>query len=243
MNDHRLIEELLSARALGGLDAEGDQRLRTEMARHGRCEDCARLESESAEAAGRLAFALEPVPVTRDLEERTLARLRAAGAPSRPAAVPDGGTPERPARAEPAGRATWLRPLAAAAAAVALFVGGWAAGSLGRGDAEFPLEEGRVVTFQGELGRSLSLVYRPGDDGLYLVGSNVETLSPDRTYALWLFPGDTPVNAGCFDPSGDGEVLRFVDATVGAAHTAAVTEEAEACPSAPTTDPLFTAAL
>lgn len=222
MRDHALIEELLTVRALGAIDPDDDARLRDEMARHGDCEECGRLARETTEAAGRLAFALDPVPVGHDLEERTVARLR----------------DERPSP----GATPWVRPLVAAVAAALLFAGGWLAGRATGGGTPFPLEDGRVAAFQGSGSGNLALVYRPGERGLYLIGSDLAEPVDGITYELWLFRDGTPVRAGCFEPS-DGGILRFVDVSLGGAETAAVTRESTACPTAPTTEPLFTATL
>ncbi|TMM22545.1 MAG: anti-sigma factor [Actinobacteria bacterium] len=58
--DHGPIEELLAARALGGLEPEDDAALRAAMAAHGDCEECRRLETGFEETAGLLGFALDP---------------------------------------------------------------------------------------------------------------------------------------------------------------------------------------
>ena len=51
--DHELIEELIAVRALGGLDAADEERLRAEMASHGPdCEECLRLEADYLVAIG-----------------------------------------------------------------------------------------------------------------------------------------------------------------------------------------------
>lgn len=99
------------------------------------------------------------------------------------------------------------------------------------------------MTFQGLGTANLALVYRPGERGIYLVGSNNGRPVRGKTYELWLFRGETPVRAACFEPSDAGVVLRFVDAPIGCAHTAAVTQEPTECPPAPTSEPLFTASL
>ena len=81
--DHTTIEELLAVQALGGLDGDDVQTLAAERASHGDCEECARLEAEFSETAGRLAFSLEPVPVDDAMADRILAdvpRLSCRGA-------------------------------------------------------------------------------------------------------------------------------------------------------------------
>ncbi|MGH2680389.1 MAG: hypothetical protein ACRDG8_07885, partial [Actinomycetota bacterium] len=70
--DHTSVDELLAARALDGLDPEEADRLDREMAAHGDCETCRRLEAEHRETAGMLALALEPRPVDPRVLERIL---------------------------------------------------------------------------------------------------------------------------------------------------------------------------
>ena len=59
--DHALIDELLAVRALGGLDEDDAAVLERELAAHGDCAECRRLEAEHTEVAGMLALALDPV--------------------------------------------------------------------------------------------------------------------------------------------------------------------------------------
>ena len=81
IRDHALIDELLAARALDGLDAGDAALLERELAAHGDCEECRRLEIEHAEVAGMLALALDPRPVREDMADRILAEGRSAAAP------------------------------------------------------------------------------------------------------------------------------------------------------------------
>jgi hypothetical protein len=237
MRDHRIIEELLSVRALGALDPGDEERLHAEMAEHGACEGCRRIERETQEVAGRLPFALDPIPVGRELEDDTvvlaLAARPAAGAGRTPANAPD-------ARRT---RASMIRPLVAVAAALVLFVAGWAAGSITHGNRTSATQGTQVATFHGTAQGTLVLVYASPERGGYLVGSNLAPPSSGKTYALWLFHGSSPVNAGCFEPSAAGTILRSVDASLAGAGSAAVTVEPTTCPSAPTSQPILTATL
>ena len=63
--DHRLIDELLAVRALDGLDEDDAARLDRELASHGDCAECRRLEAEHLEVAGMLPLALDPRAVER----------------------------------------------------------------------------------------------------------------------------------------------------------------------------------
>jgi hypothetical protein len=234
MKDHTQIEELLSLRALGAIEPQDEALLRAEMADHHQpCEECRRLEREISEVAGRLPFALDPIPIDRDLEDDTVAKALAV----RPAAVAAGtatGGGDTPSR-------RWIRALVAVAAAIALFVGGWVAGSIGRGR---PADVGaQISTFHGTPGINLALVHASPERGAYLVGSDLPPAPAGKTYALWFFHGATPVSAGCFEPTTQGTITALVDASLTGAGSAAVTLEPTACPSAPTSAPILTANL
>jgi hypothetical protein len=234
MRDHGWIEELFVVRSLGGLDPEDEHELHREMVEHGdECSGCRRLEAEYPayeDAAGRLAFALDPVPVRAGLEDEVVARAL-------------GSEPMRlmtPRELQRARRGPVLRPLVAVAASLVLFAVGWAAGALTSGDDVSVPTDARVVVFDGEGGATLTLAYRPGDRGVYLVGS-LDPQPGDQTYELWTFRGDTPVRGGCFRPRADGSVFEFLDAEIEPTPLMAVTVESASCPSAPTTDPILIA--
>ncbi len=235
MNDHDLIEELASARALGGLDPEDAAVLEAELASHGDCAECRRLVAEAEEVAGRLAFAIDPVAVPAGFEDRVIAARRAQGvAPM---------TSEHPRRAGAASVRTWAHPLVAAAAAIVLFIGGWVASDvLGGAPGELPAGT-RVVTFEGKEPGSLSVAFTPGKPGVYLLGSGLATLPEGKAYELWMLRNGSPVLASCFRPSADGSLFSFVDADVGKADTMAVTIEPSACSTQPTTSPILTAEI
>jgi Anti-sigma-K factor rskA len=240
MRDHGMIEGLLAARELGGLEHEGEEELRAEMRSHGDCAECRRLEDETSEAVARIAFSLAPVEPSAGLEEATVARALAVRPATRRA---DPSLGPVPVAARPRRSRAWTRALAAAVAAVGLFAGGWLAGSLRDGGPEFPLAQGRVAAFQGSGAGTLALVYPSSGRGAYLVGAGLEPPAAGTTYELWLFHGSTPVRAGCFEPGSGGGVLRYLDVPVSSAGQAAVTSESTSCPSAPTTQPLFSTAI
>jgi anti-sigma-K factor RskA len=233
MSDHELIEELISVRALGGLDADDEAELRRAMAAHGAaCAECRRLEREYGEIAGRLAFALDPVPIRTGLEDQVVAATTGERA-----LPPSPGGPERSGAPR-----WWARPLVAVAAAVVLFAAGIGVGALVNGGAEVP-QGARVVAFEGEGGGRLAVAYRPGGEGVYLLGSGLEALPEGSVYAVWMLEDGTPVPATCFSPSADGSVFTFVDASLGTSEAMAVTVEPSSCPSAPTTAPILTAQI
>jgi anti-sigma-K factor RskA len=237
MNDHELIEELTSARALGALEPEDAATLEAKMASHGPdCPECRRLAAQSEEVAGRLAFALGPVSLPEGFEERVVALATAE-----PTVL--GGAPSELERQAVRRRGRRFRPLVAAAAALLLFAGGWVASDLLEADTGRIPAGARVVALQGETAGSLTVAYEPGERGVYLLGSDLERLAADRVYELWMIRDGTPVSGACFRPAADGSVFRFVDADVGATDVMAVTVEPSACSKQPTTEPILVAEI
>jgi anti-sigma-K factor RskA len=228
MRDHTRIEELLAIRAIGGLDPHDEAELEREMATHGPdCQECRRFETEYEETAGRLAFALDPVAVRDGFAQETFERAFGG------AAEPSGerlGAPRRRG---------WLRPLVGVAAAIVLFAGGVLVGTAVTG--EQPSER-TVLTFQSETEPgTLAAAFTPGSSGVYMVGTGLPTLPQGKVYELWLFTGDTPASAMCATPTSDGSVFGFSDSSLEGVGLMAVTVESSDCPSAPTTQPVFTA--
>jgi hypothetical protein len=242
MRSHDQIEELMAVRALGGLDPEDDRALRHEMLGHGPdCAECRRLESEYAEVAGRLAFALDPDLVRPGLEDAVVARARLEAPEPVTAIEPEPGRAVGPPRTGP-GAGRRLRPLVAIAASVVLFVAGWAVGSR-VGDGGPDTEGRRVAAFQGETAGTLSVAYQPGGTGVYLLGSGLEAPPAGSVYEVWMFQDGIPVPATCFAPTAEGTVFEFVDAELANTDLMAVTIEPSSCPSAPTTEPILTAEI
>lgn len=252
MSDHGRIEELISIRALDGLDLDDRLLLERLMGKHGEaCEQCRLLQEEYAEVAGRLAFALAPAELREGFEDDVVS-LATGTAPTRAAAAEGAGPglprptatasldvrrDERTRRGAPGVR----RGLVAAAAALALFAGGWLARDV-VAPAEPDLAEARVVAFSGERGE-LAVAYRPGEEGAYLVGSGLPSPGPGRVLEVWMIRGDQVARGACLTPSDDGSIATFLDADLGSASTMAVTVEPGSCPSQPSTDPILTADL
>ncbi len=233
MRDHSAIEELMAADALGGLDPKDREALARERASHGAdCSECLRLESDYAEVAGRMAFALEPVAARAGFEDETvdLATERSL---------------ERPRLAR-SGRPAW-RGLVAVAAALVLFAAGWLTRGLGKAGAPaFLPAEAKIAAFQAvtpDVSGHLAVAYRPGKVGVYVFGSDLGPLPSGKAYELWTIQGKTPVAGGCFTPDANGDLLTYVDAPLGGAELMAVTVEPASCSEQPTTTPILTAQI
>ena len=229
MRSHERIEELIVVRSLGALEPGDAAELEREMASHGECEECRRLESEYGEVAGRLGFALDPVAVRAGFEDETveLALARSPGSP--------------PRRETLTGRG-W-RPLVAVAAALVLFAGGVIVGAAVFGGGEVPAEA-TVLTLQPQdpnLAGTITAAFTPGEPGIYLQGSGLEPLPQDEVYELWLIAGQTPEAAVCVRPGEDGSVFAFADREVTGNDLMAVTVEPSTCSDAPTTPPIWAA--
>jgi len=247
VRDHERIEELIALRALGGLEPEDEAFLERETASHGPdCGECRRIAEESAEVAGRLAFALSPTPVREGLEDAVVARAlseRPAGSAEAPAEeLATAELAEGRERREGGGRG-WWRGVAAVAAAFVLFAGGWAVRSATTPEG-IDLRAASVVPFEGDEPGQLAIAYEPGREGVVLLGSGVPAPEEGLVYELWSIEDDTAVSATCFTPGSAGDVLEVLeDADIGSSDAMAVTEEATACPAAPTMAPLYVADL
>ena len=224
--DHSVIEELLAVRALGGLDADDDITLQRLMAEHGPdCETCRRLQDGFDETAGLLGFALDPMPVDPGIAERILAQPR-----------------RTPGREEPTKRRGRRWPALVAVAAAVVLVLASIAVFRPRTQTIAGVSFGQqVITFEGGTGE-VAMAYSPGEPGALIVGRDLPTPGADRTYEIWAITGTTPVSAGCVSPT-DGQLATFTDLDVSASDLMAITVESSSCPSAPTTQPVYTATL
>jgi hypothetical protein len=211
--DHSTIDELLAVRALHGLDGDDVATLERELAAHGECEECRRLEREHAEVAATLALSLDPRPIDAAIADRIVAGGRHDARVGR-----------------------WQAAFGVAAAvalvlAIALAVRPGGEQLLGR----------TIVGFEGGPG-DLAAAFEPGRRGVVLWGTGLPDPGPDRVYELWLIEDGEPVRGACLRPT-DGRIAAFVDADVGGAELMAVTVESPACPDEPTADPVYTAPL
>lgn len=227
--DHAVIDELLAIRALGGLDDDDAALLDRELAAHGDCGECRRLEAEHAEVAGMLAFVLDPRPVDEDMADRILAHKQGL---DRTSAAPVGDLSSR--RDRRLGRWQAAFGVAAAVALVLAFV----LATRPDGGVQVP---GTIVAFKGAPGE-LAMAYTPGERSALVWGTGLPDPGTGKVYELWMFENGNPVRAACLTPT-EGAVAAYLDADVSSAELMAVTIESIDCPSAPTTDPVFTAEL
>jgi hypothetical protein len=226
--EHALIDELMAIRALDGLDDDDATRLERELAAHGDCDECRRLEAEHSEVAGMLALALDPRPVDDDMADRILAEAQRP----RAAAPVDEVSVRRDARV-----GLWQAAFGVAAAVALLLAVVLAA----RPDGGLNVPGERIVPFEGAPGE-LALAYTPGERGVLVWGTGLPDPGERRVYELWLIADGDAVRGACLAPT-EGAVAAYVDADLSSAELMAVTVESIDCPAAPTTDPLFTAEL
>ena len=230
--DHSRIEELMAVEALGGLDGEDRDLLARERAEHGDCAECRTIEDGFAETAGRLGFALSPLPVDDSIVDAIV-----SGPHDRLAAGPRdelAGRRERPGRG-------W-RTLATAAAVVAVLLVALATlrpSTTGVTEAS-PTQ--RFVTFSGEGEGTLAMAYTPGRPGAVFWGRDLPDPGPDMVYEIWMIEGEEATPGGCVSPT-DGAIALQVDADIGSTETMAVTKEPADCPDAPTSAPVLLADL
>jgi anti-sigma-K factor RskA len=131
----------------------------------------------------------------------------------------------------------WVAAVAAAVALVAGAVGGYLAASAGDGTpaeiVAFVSEPGtRVARFTGEVQGSMAVVYRPGEDVSYVLGSGLEDPPTGRDYQLWTIRDGQPVSRGTFEPD-DGSLVLEIPADPSAADVMAVTVEVDGGVPAP----------
>ena len=232
--DHDLIEELLAAKALGGLDADDATQLEREMAEHGDCDQCRRLEAAFDETAGMLAFALEPRPVDPGVADEILARAKA----DEPGPEPSARGELAPRRARRAGG--WRVVVGVAASIVVLAAG--VAVLRPPTSVDVALGDQTFVEFHGGAG-TLTMAYTPGQPGVVLWGNDLPAPGSDKVYALWMIADGMPVKATCLEPDAQGRVAAYLNTDLGSTELMAVTVESPSCPDAPTTEPLYVAEI
>jgi Anti-sigma-K factor rskA len=223
--DHSTIEELLAVHALSGLEPDEEAALRDAMAEHGSdCAECRRLETGFDSTAGLLGFALAPMPVDTAIADRILAHPRATSTTGR--------TARRRGR-------RWTA-VAVAAAIVVVLVSVAVLRPRTQTIAGATLTS-RVVPFEGGAGH-VAIAYSPGRPGALIVGTGLPSPGAGRIYEIWAITGTTPVSAGCVSPT-DGRIAAVTDLDVSTRDVMAITVERTACPTQPTTQPVYTATI
>ncbi|MGZ8629480.1 MAG: anti-sigma factor domain-containing protein [Actinomycetota bacterium] len=230
--DHSVIEELMAVDALGGLDGEDRELLARERAEHGDCARCRAIEEGFAETAGRLGFALSPLPVSDGMADNIVGR-HADGIASQP-------RDELAARRERPSRG-W-QALIAAAAVVALLIVAVATLRPSTSGITQAAPSQRIVTFTGDVEGTLAMAYTPGRPGAVFWGRDLPDPGPGMVYEIWMIEGDEAIPGGCVAPT-DGVIAVRVDANIGTTDTMAVTTEPSDCPVAPTSPPVLLADL
>jgi anti-sigma-K factor RskA len=224
--DHERIEELLAARALGGLDPSDERALAGLRADHGDCALCEAFETEYGDVAGRLAFALQPLPLREGFEDEVVSALGSVASlderRSRGGAVP--------------ARRNLVKGWVAAVAAVFMLLAGSIGGYLLGHQTATPV----VATFEGPGSGTLAATFVPGSDETLLVGAGLEAPPEGQTYELWVISDGTPVPGGTFEPS-DGQVVVRLPADPSDADLMAVTIEVDGGVDAPTGEILYSA--
>ena len=237
--DHSLVEELMAADALGGLDADDTALLLAERTAHGDCAECRAIEAGFAETAGRLAFALTPAPIDASMIEHILSSPREERLA--PAAATAGRSDELSERRSPRPRA-W-QALAVAAAVAAVLVVSF--GTLARSTTTVNLVSSsqRFVAFEGSnTEATLAMAYTPGEPGAVFWGNGLPDPGAGEVYEIWMIEDGEPTSGGCVLPT-DGVVAFAVDASIGTSESMAVTKESSDCPASPKGSEIFSADL
>jgi anti-sigma-K factor RskA len=220
------LHELTAAYALDALDPSEER----EFEEHLRsCDRCREELASFRTAAASLGFAVESPQPPPALRGRILDRARG----ERGVVVPF----RRPRVVLGA-----LSGLAAAAAAVAIGLGIWAASlsddlDSARNAIDVLGDPGaRSVELSGAAGR---LVVAPEGQAA-LVVRGLDAAPPGRTYEVWVIEGNRPRPAGLFE-GGESEDVVLLERMVPPDAVVAVTVERDGGVEAPTGDPLFTA--
>lgn len=200
--------------------------------------------AEFAEVMTELGLAVDPVEPSPSLKAGIMAKLASTPQPSA----------DVPGPAETRARARWFtRPItivAAAAAALALFVGGVFVGSAFSSHNSFEAQQAASLaqinaasdvqhaTSPVEGGGTATLVWSGEEGKSALVTTGLPELPPDKTYELWYIRGDEATPAGTLVPSGAGATWRVLEGTMAAGDTVGVTVEPKGGSTKPTTQPI-----
>jgi hypothetical protein len=216
-------------------------------------------DDEFADVRAALGLAVPPVAPSPALKEALMAAV--AVTPQLPAAVPTStadraaamDAPAAPAAGSAAARAQarWFsRPallVTAAAAAVALFVGGVLTADILRSSGSSATEQlativaaPDVTTTTAEVagGATATLVASESVGLSAMVFDGLDPLSDDERYALWYITDGVPTPAGLFAVDGEGAVVQVLEGAFEAGTVVGVTVEPASGSPAPTSDPI-----
>lgn len=219
---HAHVADDLPAYVLGVLDPEASAAVSAHVAECPICQAERRRFEDTLGVLGTIAPGVDPVP---DLRARLLARL------DEPAPLPASGpTPVDPVAPARSGIPAWFRLGLAAAAALVIGLGIWAAIlardlSRTRGDLA-ALQQQQIATqaLLADPARAIPLVADNAPDAygtLYvgyeenhavLVARRLPPTPPNRVYQIWLVRGDTRVSAGVFTVNTSGSATVMIDA-------------------------------
>jgi hypothetical protein len=219
--------------------------------------------AEFAEVATQLGLAANPVEPPASLKAGILAKLAttpqlAPEGASEPIRTPNPMPTSEPiptsGPAESRARARWFtRPIAivaAAAAALVLFVGGVFVGSAISGHNSFEAQQAASLaeinaatdvqhaTSPVAGGGTATLVWSGEVGKSALVTTGLPELPADKTYELWYIRGNEATPAGTMTPTGNGATWRVLEGTMSAGDTVGVTVEPKGGSEKPTTTPI-----
>lgn len=228
----------------------------------------AMTDEEFAEVRTALGLAVPPVTPNPEIKSAVLARIATTpqlapasqsaqvatpavdAPPLAPVTTTSAGSSREAGPAERRAAARWLqRPaivLTAAAAAVALFVGGVFAGDLMRGGSAEPDQLASIVaapdvtTLVSEVadGGTATLVASESRGLSAMVFEGLSPLDAELAYQLWYITDGVPVPAGLVEVSPDGPTVQVLQGTFEAGTIVGVTVEPASGSEQPTSDPI-----
>ena len=222
------------------------------------CADCRAEVAELSATAHQLSSLSEatPPPALRASVLQGIGRVRPMPPPSEPTELVERVTPVEPVTAAEGGSggrvvpfvrrtSTWL---AAAAAAVAIAVGGiiwspWSDQPASPYDQVVAAADATTVTsVKGDTTAKVVFSRQLGRSAISVTG--LPSLPDDRTYQLWYADADEEMHpAGVFDTDASGRASAVLDGDANAAVAVGVTIEPAGGSPRPTTEPIMVMAL
>lgn len=214
--------------------------------------------AEFADARAALGLAVPPVTPSASMKESLMAAIAVTpqlpAEPSHTAVAPSTTDAAAAPTASPAvarAQARWFsRPallVTAAAAAVALFVGGVLSAEILRPSGPSAADRlatiiaaADVTTTTAEVagGATATLVASESVGLSAMVFDGLDPLLEDERYALWYITDGVPTPAGLFAVDGEGAVVQVLEGAFEAGTVVGVTVEPASGSPAPTSDPI-----